>query len=107
MGLQASAISPSPAAACFDYSNAFPTLYRPYLWSLLSTILCPSHILFAIQNLCAKAMHFILPQYHQNIVIFVLEGLKQGCHLAAFFFSLAISPLINALHRAATPSPSP
>jgi hypothetical protein len=105
--LQATASSPSPAVACFDYSNAFPSLDRPYLWILLEHLGVPLLLITAIRNLYLNATHHILALYHSDFTITVDAGLKQGCPLAAFLFSLAISPLIAALHRIALPSPSP
>jgi hypothetical protein len=57
-------------------------------------------------NLYANAKHIVFPLHHTGFIILIANGLKQGCPLAAFLFSLAIVPLVSALNRAASPFPS-
>jgi hypothetical protein len=59
-----------------------------------------------LKNLYANAKHIVFPLHHSNFITLIDNGLKQGCPLAAFLFSLALSPIISAFDRIAKPCPS-
>ena len=94
------------AAFMMDYKNAFPSLRRAYLKRVLRRLKVPKSIIKCICNLMANCKHYVFPHIHSDFIIFVLDGLKQGCPLAALLFSLCILPFINALEKVTSPAPS-
>ena len=80
-----------------DFSKAYDSMSRDYLFTLLRQIDIPAHLITLIEALYEDVIaHPILTDPH-SITIAMPNGLKQGCPLSPILFNLALDPLLTRL----------
>jgi len=88
-----------------DFAKAFDSVSIDYLLELLTHIGTPLWVNNLVSSLYSniRAQPILFDKH--NIIIAILDGLKQGCPLAPLFFVLVIDPLLLALSRVRGLSP--
>ena len=82
------------AIILLDFSSAFPSIARLFIWIALSAIGIPSRIISCIQALFCNNMHFIRTRTGYRFVFTALSGVGQGNPLSSILFVL-VTDCIN------------
>ena len=90
---------PFAAAILFDMINAFPSVYHPYLWAVLSKLGLPSIFVRGLQKLYANNKHRIKLAGKLYCGPHVTIGIKQGDPLSMILFALCLEPLLRHLEK--------
>jgi hypothetical protein len=90
-----SRIGDLPAAALYDFCNAFPTLLHEWLFFVLKVIRCPKEYRNVIQAMYTKIMAYSSGIGECAFLFFVLGGVNTGCPLSSMLFLLGVNPIIH------------
>ena len=74
---------------CFsDYSKAFDCVDHAKLWSVLTNIGIPTHLIVLIKNLYSKQQATVKTEYGKTNWLNIGKGVRQGCILSPYLFNL-------------------
>ena len=79
----------------FDFSAAFPSMARAFLWEVLSAYGLGAQFLHAIQLLYEDQIAIITVGGVQSEPFSVLSGVRQGCPLSVVLFDLGADCLLR------------
>ena len=77
-----------------DFSKAFDTVHRNYLYNLLQVIGTPANIVKCIKTIYEKTTAVVEVNHHITKSVENKRGVRHGCPLSALLFILAIEPLL-------------
>ncbi len=77
-----------------DFSKAFDTVDKNYLYNLLQVIGTPANIVKCIKAIYEKTTAVVEVNHHMTKSVEIKKGVRQGCPLSALLFILAIEPLL-------------
>ena len=77
-----------------DFSKAFDSIDRNYLYNLLQVIGTPSNIVKCIKAIYEKTTAVVEVNHHMTKSVEIKRGVRQGCPLSALLFILGIEPLL-------------
>ena len=77
-----------------DFSKAFDSVDRNYLYNLLKVIGTPANIVKCIEAIYDKTTAVVEVNHHMTKSVEIKRGVRQGCPLSALLFILAIEPLL-------------
>ena len=81
-----------------DYSGAFETVSREYIFNVLRLMNFPEKIIKMIKNLYAGAVCKPLINNIECLSFPVTSGVPQGCSLSGVLFNVAMIPLLAKLN---------
>ena len=71
-----------------DYSRAFPSINRNFIWLALKAVGIPSSIINALNALYARNFHFVRTSTGLQFVFQANSGVRQGCPLSSIILVL-------------------
>ena len=77
-----------------DFSKAFDSVDRNYLYNLLQVIGTPANIVKCIKAIYEKTTAVVEVTHHMTKSVEIKRGVRQGCPLLALLIILAIEPLL-------------
>lgn len=80
-----------------DFAKAFDSVSLVYLYALLDHIGTPGWVVNLLRSLYTDVQAKPILYDDHNVILRILDGLKQGCPLAPLLFILVIDPLLYAL----------
>eukprot|EP00973_Karenia_brevis_P092617 12413255-Karenia_brevis.AAC.1 len=95
---------PGAVAAFFDYSAAFPSLARLFIWMTLCWLKIPLEIVRAILALYQNNLHLISYCGLVKRAFTVFAGVRQGCPLSSTIFVIATDAINRYLASSLNPA---
>ena len=77
-----------------DFSKAFDTVDRNFLYNLFQVIGTPPNFVKSIKAIYEKTTAVVEVNHHMTKSVEIRRGVRQGCPLSALLFILAIEPLL-------------
>ena len=88
--------------AFVDFSKAFDSIRRPYLWRLLSKCGCPDKFILMLWAFNEVMQAQVIIDSEMTDAFPVAHGVKQGCVLAPTLFTLFLAAVLEVSNRDTT-----